>query len=192
MSCIHDRRPNSAYVPPRKCGQDFRARAFALGRTRVRHNATLGVLVMLLVRNALPTLLLISIVGCEQKRQPERHEFPTGIASCAVVVWGEPGHPELPIEDGKRVLRFPEDGILVTSTKQDFGWALDESFFVDEAGHPTGRAQVECGTTGVRSSHGITMSYTTYSIASGVPRTSSTPCDTKVEEAFRRLHPTPN
>jgi len=45
-------------------------------------------------------------------------------------VFGQSGFPPLPIEDGFRVHHYPDDGILITSTIQEFGWASDETLDV--------------------------------------------------------------
>jgi hypothetical protein len=43
-------------------------------------------------------------------------EFPVGFRGWAVVVWGQSGRRPLPSKDGDLVLRFPADGIIITST----------------------------------------------------------------------------
>src|SRR6185369_14770864 len=80
-------------------------------------------------------LLSLMLVGCEQRRAAEVSEFPDGFHGWAVIVWGVPGYPQLPTEDGKLIERFSADGILITSSKQQFGFAHDEAYFVDASGH---------------------------------------------------------
>jgi hypothetical protein len=75
------------------------------------------------------------LLGREQLRQAEVYEFPNGFRGWAVVIWDVPGYPKLPIDQGKLVERFPANGIIITSTKQQFGFAHDESFFLDSSGH---------------------------------------------------------
>jgi hypothetical protein len=74
------------------------------------------------------------LVGCEQRRAPEVREFPDGFHGWAVIVWNVPNYPQIPIEHGKLIERFFTNGVIITSSKQQFGWALDEAYFVDATG----------------------------------------------------------
>jgi hypothetical protein len=75
------------------------------------------------------------LAGCEQRRAPEVREFPDGFHGWAVIVWNVPNYSQIPIEHGKLIERFFTNGVIVTSSKQQFGWAHDEAYFVDGAGH---------------------------------------------------------
>src|SRR3954454_21691443 len=79
--------------------------------------------------------LCLALAGCEQRRSVEVREFPQGYRGWAIIVWGVPGYPELPKDHDKTIERFPTNGIIITSSKQQFGWAHDDSYFVDGAGH---------------------------------------------------------
>ncbi|HTQ38062.1 MAG TPA: hypothetical protein VMJ32_03490 [Pirellulales bacterium] len=80
-------------------------------------------------------VLYLLLVGCSQQRPPEVREFPDGFHGWALIVWEVPGYPELPSDTGKIVERFPADGLIITSSKQNFGWARDEEYYLDEEGH---------------------------------------------------------
>ncbi|MCX8214715.1 MAG: hypothetical protein OTJ97_09495, partial [SAR202 cluster bacterium] len=51
-----------------------------------------------------------------------------------ITVFNQQGFPELPLVDGFRVHEYPDDGILITSTEQEYGWASDETLDVLEDG----------------------------------------------------------
>jgi hypothetical protein len=78
--------------------------------------------------------LSLMLVGCWQRRPAEVREFQAGFHGWAVIVWGISGYPPLPIEDGKIIERFPADGVIITSSQQQFGWAGDEAYFIDSSG----------------------------------------------------------
>jgi hypothetical protein len=50
-------------------------------------------------------------------------------------VWGVPGYPPLPTDQGKLIERFPADGVIITSSTQRFGFANDEAYFINASGH---------------------------------------------------------
>jgi hypothetical protein len=81
-------------------------------------------------------LLFLSLlpVGCSHQRPPEVREFPDGFRGWAAIVWDVPGYPELPIEEGKIIERFPADGLIITSSKEHFGMAHDEEYYIDAEG----------------------------------------------------------
>ena len=66
------------------------------------------------------------LAGCEKQRTPERYLIPSDFEGVVITVFEQEGFPELPSVDGFRVHRYPEDGVLITSSKQEFGWAADE------------------------------------------------------------------
>ena len=71
--------------------------------------------------------LLIS--GCIKRRPPEVFEFPEDFRGCAVIVYGVTNYPQIPMEDGKLIERFPTNGIIITSSIRYDGVARDESYF---------------------------------------------------------------
>lgn len=62
----------------------------------------------------------------ENTRRPERHLAPAGFEGVLLTVYDEPGYPSLPVQEGFYIHRYPADGILITSSTQEFGSAKDE------------------------------------------------------------------
>ena len=77
------------------------------------------------------------LVGCEKKRTPDRYLIPANYEGVVITVFDQPGFPPLPIEDGFRLHGYPDDGILITSSSQELGWAADETLDVAESGART-------------------------------------------------------
>ena len=73
---------------------------------------------------------LICLTGCEKKRTPARYLIPADYEGVVITVFGQPGFPTLPTKDGFRVHDYPDDGVLITSSAQEFGWASDETLDV--------------------------------------------------------------
>ncbi len=59
---------------------------------------------------------------------PERHLVPEGYRGWAAVAYNIPGGPELPVEDGILVFRYPESGTLETSSRWNPGLKHKEYF----------------------------------------------------------------
>jgi hypothetical protein len=70
----------------------------------------------------------------QEKRVPERYILAKGFSGYAMIEWGVPGAPPVPVEDGFHVIRIPACGYIAFSTGIDFGWASDEYFRESEAG----------------------------------------------------------
>jgi len=79
--------------------------------------------------------LCLMLLGCQQRHRGEVYEFPEGFHGWAVVVWGVPGHPPCPTDHGDIIVRFPPDGVVITSTKLEFIAERNGSYFLDAAGH---------------------------------------------------------
>ena len=78
-----------------------------------------------------------ALVGCggdettDINRKPAKHLVPADYEGAVITVFGQPGFPELPIQDGSRVHEYPSDGILITSsTRSSDGRATDETLHV--------------------------------------------------------------
>jgi hypothetical protein len=81
--------------------------------------------------------LCLMLVGCAhfaQHRRAEIYEFPEGFHGWAVIVWGAPGHPRSQTDHGKLIVRFPADGVVITSTKLELDSVRDGAYFFDSAG----------------------------------------------------------
>ena len=132
--------------------------------------------------------LSLALVGCEQRRPAEVREFPVGFQGLAVIVWEVSGYPPIPTVDSKLVERFPTDGIIFTSSKQQFGWAHDEEYFVDSTGHRlASKPEGAFGSCGTMTQDGHTMTFETCFVG-----TNQSDIRDKVDEAFRRLYAAPN
>jgi hypothetical protein len=80
----------------------------------------------------IPLLLLCTALvanGCGQERRPNRYLIPEGYVGWVKVYFNVKDAPELSIEDGRYLLKFPLSGILKTSSDIEFGWAEDEYFY---------------------------------------------------------------
>jgi len=62
----------------------------------------------------------------EKKRPLERHLIPSDYEGVVITIYEQSGFPELPVSDGYRIHEYGEDGILITSSKQEFVSASDE------------------------------------------------------------------
>ena len=62
----------------------------------------------------------IALAGCDTRR-PNSFLIPDGYVGWVQVSFGVEGSPPLPIEDGTRIIDFPQDGKLLTSSQMDFG-----------------------------------------------------------------------
>lgn len=90
-------------------------------------------------------LLLVASFGCEkandfvrgqeEMRAPEKYIIPKGYVGWVRVDLGVPGAAALPVEDGRLVFNIPATGRLETSSKLEEGWAYDEYYYCDVAGH---------------------------------------------------------
>jgi hypothetical protein len=97
--------------------------------------------------------LLLAIIGlssCEKKRTSERHLIPSDYEGVVITIYDQAGFPELAVKDGYRLYEYPKDGILITSSKQEFGWASDETLDVLEDGT---HRRISSGNVGDRREH---------------------------------------
>ena len=76
----------------------------------------------------------IALSACEKRRTPVRHLIPAAYEGVLITVYSQTGFPELPIEDSYIVCRYPLDGILITSSQMEYGWAADQTFDVQSDG----------------------------------------------------------
>lgn len=67
-------------------------------------------------------------------RRPSQYLIPEGYVGWARVEYQVPNAPALPVEGGRSVLRFPPDGLLRTSSAEEFGWAKDEFSYFGSGG----------------------------------------------------------
>ena len=79
-------------------------------------------------------VLCLLISGCIKSRPPEVFEFPKNFHGWAVIVYGITNYPQIPMDGGKLIERFPTNGIIITSSVNYDGVATDESYFYDTNG----------------------------------------------------------
>lgn len=77
---------------------------------------------------------IISLSACEKRRTPVRHLIPAGYEGVVITIYSQEGFPDLPVENGYLVCRYPSDGILITSSPIESGWAADQTFDVHSDG----------------------------------------------------------
>ena len=133
-------------------------------------------------------------VGCEQHRSPEVVEVPQAFLGWAVIAWDVAGYAALPKDGAKFIERIPSDGILITSTHQEFGWASDEFYLVDDSGKRSQNAQnvtTHHAVTGSKGADKHSLHFTAFFV--GTPTEASAAnkdaSDRKIDEAFNRIKP---
>lgn len=145
------------------------------------------------------TLLLafFALSSCGKKRTPERHLIPADYEGVVITIYDQAGFPKLPKKDGYRIYQYPEDGILITSSKMELGQASDETFDVLNDGT---HRRVTPGNAGDRREHfsasgsqegegGPKIEYAFKVIGSAAywNRIDATEYDRKKDEAIRKL-----
>jgi hypothetical protein len=60
--------------------------------------------------------------------------IPEGYTGWVRIEFEVQGAPPLPVEAGQNVLRIPPDGLLRTSSPEQYGWARDTYYFYSSAG----------------------------------------------------------
>jgi hypothetical protein len=86
----------------------------------------IAIFVLIIVASAVGVALLIG-----GARTPQVHLLPDGYKGWAHAKYGVEGAPLLPVEDGKLVFRYGEDGKLETSTEYEEGWSVSNYYYVD-------------------------------------------------------------
>lgn len=74
------------------------------------------------------------LTACEKQGTPERHLIPAAYEGVVITIYGQQGFAELSMKDGYRVYEYPADGILITSSKPDYGSASEETLDVLQDG----------------------------------------------------------
>ncbi len=67
-------------------------------------------------------------------RHSSRFLIPEGYTGWIQVEFEVQGAPPLPMEDGGYVLKIPADGILRTSSREQYGWAKDHYYYESAGG----------------------------------------------------------
>jgi len=90
-----------------------------------QRNATLAI-------SAICLLVLCGLSYRQEKaneRIPSEYIFPDGYVGWAVIHFEFPGVSSTSVADGKLMFDFPESGVLRTSSKEQFGTAMDHFFY---------------------------------------------------------------
>jgi|SRR5580700_4840816 hypothetical protein len=135
-------------------------------------------------------LCFLLLIGCGHSRPPQVYEFPLGFHGDAYVVWSEPAYPPVPVRDGRLILHFPADGVIITSTPDHFGWAKDESYFYDPSGRQSrSSAHVPFSSDGQIKASTRLMYYSTIFVGTDEEQRTRRLDESKIHELFERLHP---
>lgn len=135
--------------------------------------------------------LCLPFIGCGQRRAAEVQEFPVGFHGWAVIVWGVAGYPPLPTDHGKLIERFSDDGVIITSSKQQFGWAYDdEAYFIDAAGHRLpSLPETPFGAVGNMQQGGHSMDYYQQFVGTEAELRTAPVNAPQIETLFNKLYP---
>lgn len=130
------------------------------------------------------------LCSCGPSRPAEVYEFPLGFHGDAYVIWSEPGYPPVPIRDGKLILHFASDGVIITSTSNHFGVARDESYFYDPSDPKRlSPASIPFASDGEITSSNRKMRYSTIFVGTHEELRKGTLDESKIHELFDKLHP---
>jgi hypothetical protein len=81
-------------------------------------------------------LCIATTAACQKQRRPSRYLIPEGYVGWVKIYFKVKDAPVLPIEDGYYLFKFPESGILRTSSTMEDGWARDQYFsYLGETRH---------------------------------------------------------
>jgi hypothetical protein len=149
-----------------------------------------------MIRSLTLLLSLLALSSCEKRRTSERHLIPSGYEGVVITIYDQVGFPELPVRDGYRFYEYPEDGILITSTKQEYGRASVETFDVLADGthrritYDVGDRQEHFAASGSQEGGGEPKIEYVFKVIGSVEywdRIDATEYDRKKEQAVRKL-----
>ncbi|MFC3160451.1 DUF6843 domain-containing protein [Chryseobacterium arachidis] len=91
------------------------------------------------MKTAISLVLFILILNsCRGSRpEPEIYLIPTSYRGKVNVIFNQAKGQEIMYEGDKRVYRIPENGILLTKAKPEYGFIRHEYHFVDSSGKRT-------------------------------------------------------
>jgi hypothetical protein len=138
-------------------------------------------------------LLAFVLSACDRETKSPVHQIPAGYEGHVVVVFDQPGFPELPTNRKNQFLQYPADGILITSSSQRFGQnadqAVESTSKVGDLGvRPAAKVQ-QYESWGIRERDGIKMPFLVKAVGSDAYWRSRNPADyaAKVDEAEQKL-----
>lgn len=145
---------------------------------------------MKIVLLPLAALLLSS---CDQNAKYPVHQIPAGYEGHVVVVFDQPGYPELPTNRKNQFLHYPADGILITSSSPRFGFSADHAVEstskVDDLGVRRVAKAQQYESWETRERDGLKMPYMVKAVGSDAFWRLHKPADfaAKVDEAEQKL-----
>lgn len=81
--------------------------------------------------------LWLSVSARNSTRPASRFLIPEGYIGWVRIEFGVQGAPPLPMEGGEYILKIPPDGVLRTSSAEQYGWARDHYYYYSAQGaHP--------------------------------------------------------
>lgn len=95
---------------------------------------SLVVILSLGVVGSLPILLQLGSMYLWDRAEPEVYLLPVSYEGPVFVLFAQPQAPPLPIVDGRRELRVPKNGVLLTSSSIAEGWKNPAVYYVRQDG----------------------------------------------------------
>ena len=139
---------------------------------------------------------IVTIIGLlllQDWKPTEVRKFPENFRGNAIIVWSIPGYAPLPIEHGKWIENFPSDGIIVTSSAEQFGFGWCENYIIRKDGRCVAIADKDLNESSGRTTQGNReMQFTTIVVGSFTPGSEEDSrlfkdSQAKIDELFRRL-----
>ena len=90
-----------------------------------------GVLTLVLLTGL---ALWLSVSARNSTRHSSRFLIPEGYTGWIRVEFEAQGARPLPMEDGEYLIKIPADGVLRTSSTEQYGWAKDHYYYYESAG----------------------------------------------------------
>lgn len=82
-------------------------------------------------------LLLLIITGCAQEAEDTIRLIPEGYQGTVLIIFNQEDGTQKEYEGNKRVYRIPENGVLNTQFKPNYGMQKYEFFYVNDKGERT-------------------------------------------------------
>lgn len=82
-------------------------------------------------------ILLVSVMSCGQKTEDTVRLIPKGYKGSVLVIFNQENGEPKEYENGKRVYRIPENGVLKTQFEPNYGVQNHQFFYVNKEGNRT-------------------------------------------------------
>lgn len=82
-------------------------------------------------------LLLLTITGCTQEAEDTIRLIPEGYTGSVLIIFKQEDGKPREYEDGKRVYKIPDNGVLKTQFEPNYGVQTHQFFYVDKEGNRT-------------------------------------------------------